>query len=98
WEAQLALIPGTNTARVRSIDNAGNISTISTRSFIYVKTAPFIFLKIGMGDVTGVTNGQPLEIGRRYTITAVPTNGWLFSDWTGDFASTSASLTFTMQD
>jgi hypothetical protein len=98
WQAQLSLVPGTNIVRVRAADAAGNVSLLITRRFFYAKTAPFIVGVLGNGTVTGATNGQPLEIGRAYMVTAVPSNGWLFAEWMGDATGTSAKLTFTMQE
>jgi hypothetical protein len=98
WEATLSLLPGTNVVQVRAMDSSGNISVTNTRRFFYAKTAPLIITMIGNGAVTGATNGQLLEIGRSYTLTAVPPTGWLFSDWAGGLASTSARVTFTMQE
>jgi hypothetical protein len=98
WEAMLSLLPGTNVVRVRATDAAGNISPTNTRSFFYVKTSPLMLGTNGQGAINGATNLQPLEIGRTYTITAVPALGWLFSDWAGSLASTSARFTFPMQE
>ncbi len=51
----------------------------------------------GAGVVTPVLNGQLLEIGRSFTLTARPGAGFLFSNWTGGLpASDSPRLTFTM--
>lgn len=98
WQAQLSLLPGPNVVRVRAMDAAGNISLTNTRSLFYAKTAPFALVTVGSGSVSGPSDGQLLEIGRTYTVTAVPAKDWLFSEWTGSLASTSSKLVFEMQE
>jgi len=51
----------------------------------------------GNGTVTGVANGQILNIGQSYTATATPAAGSSFLNWSGGVASTSPVLTFVMQ-
>ena len=42
-------------------------------------------------------NGKELEIGRAYTMTAVPARGFLFTNWSGFETSANPVLTFVMQ-
>ncbi|HTD66627.1 MAG TPA: hypothetical protein VK846_08880, partial [Candidatus Limnocylindria bacterium] len=42
------------------------------------------------------TNGQVLQIGQTYTMSATPETGWLFADWSGGVSETSPALTFVM--
>lgn len=42
-------------------------------------------------------NGKELEIGRTYTMTAVPARGFLFTNWSGFETSANPVLTFVMQ-
>ena len=97
WSAQIAMSPGTNVVRARSIDAAGNVSLTNQRSFYYVMTSPLTLSTNGHGAVAGATNGQRLEIGRAYSLTATPSPGFVFSNWTGDVSGVSPKLTFTMQ-
>src|SRR5207249_6185700 len=39
WSGQIAMTPGTNVVRARSIDAAGNLSLTNQRSFYYVMTS-----------------------------------------------------------
>lgn len=51
----------------------------------------------GNGTVSGVADGQLLNIGQSYTATATPAAGSTFVNWSGGVSATTPSLTFTMQ-
>src|SRR5260221_14666018 len=51
----------------------------------------------GNGSVSPNLNGQLLEIGKSYTISATPATGYAFSNWTGGLTANTAQLTFVMQ-
>ncbi|HTD67524.1 MAG TPA: Ig-like domain-containing protein, partial [Candidatus Limnocylindria bacterium] len=87
-------------------------STESTLSFIMqsnlvivvnfapIGTAQFDRLTLavqGNGSVAGAANGQLLEIGQSYTITAIPGDGSVFANWSGGAASALPALTFVMR-
>jgi hypothetical protein len=96
WSASVTLQPGTNLLSVRSVDVSGNISLTNTRS-VFASVPSSLNLAInGQGVVSGATNGQPLPIGRVYKLTAVPTVGFAFSNWTGDVSGTAPELSFLM--
>ncbi|MEI7732141.1 MAG: hypothetical protein WCO56_21380 [Verrucomicrobiota bacterium] len=52
----------------------------------------------GLGSIrpAGFT-GTQLEVGKRYSVLAVPGSGFVFSNWTGTVSSNQPTLTFTMQ-
>ena len=52
----------------------------------------------GGGSITPNYNGRALTIGKSYTVTAKPSNGYLFAGWTGDYPSNKTTLTFVMQN
>jgi len=76
---------------------AGNISLVanftssSVSSPITVAVSP-----PGTGTVSPNDNGQSLQVGKKYTLTAKPANGCKFIGWTGSNNSGSTTLTFTM--
>ena len=83
WRAQIQLIAGKNTIRLRSVDLAGNISPANTRVFTWVVLSQLTLQTNGLGAVTPDLNGSWLEIGKTYTIRAVPRPGQVFTGWPG---------------
>src|SRR6266542_1522166 len=97
WTATAALRPGTYNVRVYAEDKSGNISTPVSENFVYVQTEPITVQVNGAGTVTPNYNGDLLEIGRSYTITATPGAGYVMSNWTGNVSAATPKLTFVMQ-
>jgi uncharacterized repeat protein (TIGR02543 family) len=97
WSASVTLATGTNTVRVKSIDGTGLESALISRAFVYAPVSPLTVAVNGNGSVTPTLNGQFLEVGARYTLTAVPAAGFAFTGWSGDVSGTNATLTFVMQ-
>jgi len=96
WGAQLTLEPGTNVITAQSVDTSGRVSAPDVHRVFYVVTSPLSLSINGMGGVTGATRGQRLEIGRRYTLTAAPNSGHVFSNWTGGVIGNQPKLSFLM--
>ncbi|HEX4265249.1 MAG TPA: Ig-like domain-containing protein [Verrucomicrobiae bacterium] len=90
------LIPGPNTIRVRAVDISGNESTASS-TVTYVVVSPISVTSTGTGTFSPNLNGQLLDVGATYKITAKPGAGQVFANWTGTITNTSAALTFIMQ-
>lgn len=98
WSVLLpALPPGANTVRARARDEAGNVSPETFRSFNYVVVSPLTVEILGQGSVTPSLNGSYLDVGRTYSLTAVPRPANLFSNWTGDLPTNAPTLSFRMQ-
>lgn len=107
WTVTLTNVPpGTNVIRVESVDAAGNHSTVSKRTFFRYLPWAFGRTNVGLGTITGPTNGQILEVGRNYSLSAKPAKGFLFSEWTGtrvidtntyEGSSTSPAIYFQME-
>ncbi|MBI3849377.1 MAG: peptidylprolyl isomerase [Verrucomicrobia bacterium] len=97
WSADLVLVPGPNTLEVESIDAAGNHSTTVSRTITYVVPSTLTLQIVGNGTVTGIADGQILEIGKSYKATAKPAAGQLFDGWSGGVTSSAPALTFVMQ-
>lgn len=97
WSASATLRPGSNTFAVYSVDTSGNVSTTATRSLFRVVSNVVVLIPAGAGSISPNLDGLGLEIGRSYTVTALPAAGHVFSNWTGGLTSTSARLTFLME-
>lgn len=97
WSAEIPLVLGTNTVTVKSIDTAGNESTPVTRIIVYAIDLQLTIQIVGSGTVTPNLNGELLELGRTYTVTAVPEQNNFFAGWSGGIDSTNPVLTFVMQ-
>jgi hypothetical protein len=59
--------------------------------------APLVVHINGAGTVTPDYNGQLLQVGASYTVTATPDLGNSFSGWSGSLSANTAVLTFAMQ-
>jgi uncharacterized repeat protein (TIGR03803 family) len=100
WTAQVTLTPGTNLLKAYAVDGAGNISTTSTVSFVYVVSAPLTVLTNGLGTVSPNYNGALLQIGVNYSMTAAAASGFGFVNWTdenGNPLTNSTTLKFLME-
>ena len=95
WSTNLDLIPGTNIFAAKAIDMAGNESLPTTRMIFYVVSNAVTVITNGNGFVS-ITNGQLLEIGTAYKITATPGLNNVFSNWSGSVTGNSPTVTFLM--
>ena len=105
WSATVPdLIPGPNTVQAQAIDTSGNVSPTVSSTFNYIVTAPLTLTTNGSGTVSGAFNGESLDVGKSYTITAKAATGFKFVNWTGSQPTTnpaaqfhhrSSNLTFT---
>ena len=91
WAAEVPLVPGGNTVQAYAVDASGNYSRTNSVSFTYVVTAPLV-VNIGgngKGMVSPNYNGQWLEIGANYALTAIAGPGCVFTNWTGSWVARS---------
>jgi hypothetical protein len=96
WTASVALVPGLNTLRAYALSTGGSYSLTNTVNFTYVVSAPLTVHTNGQGTVTPNYAGKLLQIGKSYTLTAVPAQGFAFTQWAGSTNSYSTRLTFQM--
>lgn len=98
WTAALTPAAVTNTLEAYAVDGWGNCSATDSVSFFQVITSPLTVQTRGSGKVVRGFSGNRLIIGDTYTITAVPASpAWMFAGWSGDAASGSPALRFTMR-
>jgi uncharacterized repeat protein (TIGR02543 family) len=96
WVVNMTLIPGTNVVMAYAVDTSGNVSATNKISFIHVLTAPLTVLIDGGGTVSPNSNGDWLQIGENYSMTARAKAGYVFTYWTGSLTTNGATLKFTM--
>jgi hypothetical protein len=99
WTATVVLVPGTNTLRAYALNANGNASKTNSVSFMYALWAALTVQTTGSGRVTPNYNGQLLQIGRNYTMTAVGSNGFAFSTRTSTqgWVSNTPTINFLMR-
>jgi hypothetical protein len=97
WSFTPSLSAGLNVLQVKSVDTSGNESAVASRNVTNIVSAPLTVAVTGSGTVTPNYNGQWLEVGRSYTMTAAAASGFTFDNWSGGLSSTSPQLSFVMQ-
>jgi hypothetical protein len=96
WSAVINLSAGGNVVRVRSVDAAGNVSAEAVRTFTYVVLTPLSAQANGYGIIRPNLDGEMLEIGKVYSMKAVPGRGQVFAGWSG-VESESPVMSFSMK-
>ena len=84
WGISLTgVAPGQNIVQAYALDTSGNASAIVTRTFTVDETA-MLTINTSEGGVVSSNFNQfaPIEIGKNYTVTAVPQKGYIFQAWT----------------
>ena len=90
------------------LSNSGDYSVVvanaagSVTSSVAVLTVAPILLPVsvlvnGAGSINPNYNGQPLQLGATYTMTATPDAGYSFANWTGSLKTNAAAITFVMK-
>jgi hypothetical protein len=97
WSATVTLQGGTNIFQACSVDPIGNPSPIQRLSLFYLTQSPLTLLTTGFGTISHNFTGNNLVVGTNYTVTAVPSSGSAFSDWTGTVTTKANPLTFLME-
>jgi hypothetical protein len=72
------------------------VSLTNTVKFVYVLTDRLVVTTNGSGRFTPNLNGQLLQIGKTFSITAKAGKGFAFVNWTGSLTTNRAKLAFTM--
>jgi hypothetical protein len=103
WTAAVTWIPGTNTFSVAAVDNSGSFSTTNTVKVFYSVITALTVVINGNGSVSPNYNGQPLVIGKGYSMKAAAgkgtQKGYGFRNWTdgnNNVLTTAATVKFLM--
>jgi hypothetical protein len=97
WQASIALQTGPNEFQCKALDEFNNESAIKTLNLFLVAADWIRVATTGQGIVKPDYNGQRLELGKEYTLTASPAAGQVFSNWTGSISSSQPALHFRME-
>ncbi len=100
WSQTISNLPaGANFVVVEAADANGNRVTVKS-SFTHAVQLPITIATAGTGTgkLQGITNGQSLFVGQRYTISSKADAGNFFSHWltNNGLAEVESPLTFTM--
>lgn len=98
WEAAVTLVPGNNVVKVKSVDAAGNESSVASRSFTYIVSDTLSLTVNGLGTVSPLKDGQVLRVGKTYTIKARPARDSIFNGWTGTITTNKSKFSFVMEN
>jgi len=96
WICDLTLSPGLNLVEAYALSSLGKSSLTNKLKLTYVVYAPVTVMINGNGSVSPNYNGRSLEIGKSYTLTARPGQGFAFQNWSGSVATNLARLSFVM--
>jgi hypothetical protein len=97
WAATVTLSQSANLLQVYAEDAAGNHSPTSSIRFAYVQTDFLTLTTNGAGRIVGYVPGQPLDLGKAYSLRAIPDPDQLFAGWSGDLSSSDEALKFMMR-
>jgi hypothetical protein len=79
-------------------DATNGAQTIAVAGFGANTNTLLTVLVHGPGRVTPVLTRVPLKLGHHYTLTAIASNGYIFSNWTGSLNTSSNPLSFYMSN
>ena len=97
WAGNISLsTTGTNVIQAYSVDSSGNSSAIASQNMVYVIAAVASVQTNGNGSISPNYNGQLLEVGKTYSMTATPSSGFAFVNWTGSVVTNNATVQFVM--
>jgi hypothetical protein len=97
WTAPLLLSQPANLFQVFAEDAAGNHSPTCSVRFAYAASDYLTLQTNGLGGISCLFKGNLLELGRKYTVFALPNPGQLFSGWSGDISTAANPLSFAMR-
>src|ERR1051325_2953270 len=98
WRADITMPSGANQVDAFAESVLGTFSKTNSVGFTCtVTSAPVVVQINGDGIVNPNLNGQFLEVGKSYSMTAIPAVGALFDGWSGDVETNAAKITFVME-
>jgi uncharacterized repeat protein (TIGR03803 family) len=97
WRADITMPTGPNRVDAFAESVLGTFSKTNSIAFTCTAISALAVVEInGAGIVNPNLNGQYLQVGKSYSMTAIPSTGSLFTGWTGDVETNSAKIVFVM--
>jgi hypothetical protein len=96
WGTSFQPSPGTNTFGVLCADYWGNMASASV-TFVYAPGSELTLDIANGGQVKPNYQGQSLEFGQTYSMTARPAKGFRFDGWSGSMTNRRLKLAFVMK-
>jgi uncharacterized repeat protein (TIGR03803 family) len=98
WHANVTMPQGTNRVDAFAESVLATFSKTNSVTFSNTVASATVVVEInGEGMVSPNLDGQFLQLGKSYSMTAVPAIGSVFAGWSGDVATTAAKVLFIMQ-
>jgi uncharacterized repeat protein (TIGR03803 family) len=98
WRANVTMPNGTNRVDAFAESVLGTFSKTNSVTFTCtVTSAPVVVQINGAGIVNPNLNGQYLQLGKSYSMMAVPAIGSLFEGWTGNVETNTPRIAFVME-
>jgi uncharacterized repeat protein (TIGR03803 family) len=98
WRANVTMPHGIHQVDAFAESVLGTYSKTNSVAFeCMVTSAPVVVEINGHGTVNPNLDGQFLQLGKSYSMTAVPAVGSVFADWTGSTTTSVARVMFVMQ-
>jgi uncharacterized repeat protein (TIGR03803 family) len=98
WRATVTMPKGDHVVEAFAESVLGTFSPTNSAAFSCLATSAPVVVEInGDGTVNPNLDGQFLQLGKSYSMTAVPAIGWLFAGWTGGVTNDAARLAFVME-
>ena len=99
WSTVLDLSPGTNVIQAYAVDADGYVSTTDSLTVQYIVVSVATVDIDGQGTVSPDYNGESLQVGGNYSMTAKAAKGFGFVNWTdgnSNVLTSDATLKFEM--
>jgi hypothetical protein len=98
WRADVTMPKGNHVVEAFAESVLSTFSKTNSIAFTSLATSAPVVVEInGDGMVNPNLDGQFLQLGKSYSMTAIPAIGSVFAGWSGDVQTNATKLTFVMQ-
>jgi uncharacterized repeat protein (TIGR03803 family) len=98
WRADITMPSGPNRVDAFAESVLGTFSKTNSVAFACMVTSAPVVVRInGAGIVNPNLNGEYLQVGKSYSITAIPAVGSVFANWSGGVETNAPKIVFVME-